>query len=191
VSLGNTAGRWWALAGAAMVVALATGAWWPGEAAPRSPHPTTAEHSMHNEVSGTVWGAVVQAGTITGRVHVHSAGAELDEMADQLAQSVRTQWRREEERRRVNDPFPLPVRWHLAPESLMDHWPNIHHAPPGKNPGPLALTGQLDQIVEVYRRIPSGRLVVLGRKGGTGKGPRSTKERGTSPVPYLVIGEHG
>src|SRR5438067_2159942 len=45
--------------------------------------------------------------------------------ADQLAQAVGAQWRREEEFRRVVDPLPLPVRWHLAPERLTDHWANI------------------------------------------------------------------
>jgi hypothetical protein len=89
----------------------------------------------------------------------------LYEAADQLAQAVGAQWRREEERRRVHDPFPLPVRWHPAPEALIDHWANIRRGSAGVTFGPLALNGQLDRVVDVYQRIPSGRLVVLGRAG--------------------------
>lgn len=99
-----------------------------------------------------------------------STGAEqrIQETADDLAQAVGARWRREEELRRIQDPFPLPVRWEMAPETLMDHWPNICRASAGASAEPLDLTGQLDEIVDIYRRIPSGRLVVLGQ-GGSGK----------------------
>jgi hypothetical protein len=45
-----------------------------------------------------------------------------DSPADQLAQAVGTRWRRAEEQRQIQDPFPLPVQWHQAPEDVMDHW---------------------------------------------------------------------
>lgn len=61
--------------------------------------------------------------------------------------------------------FPLPVRWHHAPEALMDHTANVHRAPAGTTPEPLDLTGELDRIVEIYQLIPSGRLVILGQAG--------------------------
>lgn len=89
----------------------------------------------------------------------------LTETADQLAHAVGARWRREEELRQIQDPFPLPVRWALASEDVTDHWANICRAPAGVLPEPLDLSGQLDQVVDVYRRIPSGRLVVLGRSG--------------------------
>lgn len=85
--------------------------------------------------------------------------------ADQLARAVAGRWRREAEQRQLADPFPLPVGWRPVPERLTDHWANIRRAPAGADPGPLDLTGELERIVEVYRRIPSGRLVVLGRAG--------------------------
>jgi transcriptional regulator with XRE-family HTH domain len=89
----------------------------------------------------------------------------LAEAADDLAHAVRARWLREEEQRRIQDPAPLPVRWQPVAEELTDHWANIRRVPLGDTSGPLDLVGQLDEIVPVYHRIPSGRLVVLGRAG--------------------------
>jgi transcriptional regulator with XRE-family HTH domain len=89
----------------------------------------------------------------------------LAEATDDLAHAVGARWSREEELRRIQDPFPLPVRWQLAPDEVMDHWENIRRVSPGQSATPLDLAGQLPEIAEVYRRIPSGRLVVLGRAG--------------------------
>src|SRR5262245_9362309 len=93
----------------------------------------------------------------------------LADAAEQLAHAAAARWRREEEQRQVQDPFPLPVRWRPAPEELTDHWGNIRRRPDrlpdGDADGPLDLGGQLAEIVDVYRRIPSGRLVLLGRSG--------------------------
>ncbi|MFJ9407300.1 helix-turn-helix domain-containing protein [Streptomyces sp. NPDC101393] len=89
----------------------------------------------------------------------------LADTSEQLAQAVATRWRREEEQRQVHDPYPLPVRWRPVAEELTDHWANIRRLPAGGTHGPLDLSGQLDEIVGVYGRIPSGRLVVLGRSG--------------------------
>jgi hypothetical protein len=47
----------------------------------------------------------------------------------------------------------------------MDHWENIRRVSPGESAEPLDLAGHLPEITDVYRRIPSGRLVVLGRAG--------------------------
>ncbi|GAB3432382.1 helix-turn-helix domain-containing protein [Actinophytocola sediminis] len=104
--------------------------------------------------------------------HVDGAAPEPppadDRLADaayELAHAVRARWQREEEQRRVHDPYPLPVRWRAARTELTDSWANIRRAQAGTAPEALDLTGRLDQIVQVYRRIPSGRLVVLGRAG--------------------------
>ncbi|GAB2813745.1 hypothetical protein GCM10027073_52530 [Streptomyces chlorus] len=90
---------------------------------------------------------------------------ELRESAGRLASRVAAQWRKEERRRNVHDPFPLPVRFRNTGTRLVDHWAKIRDASPGADPGPLALDGSLDQIVTVYRSIPSRRLVVLGAAG--------------------------
>ncbi|WP_102923326.1 helix-turn-helix domain-containing protein [Streptomyces noursei] len=89
----------------------------------------------------------------------------LADVAEQVAQTVAARWQREEEQRQVHDPYPLPVRWRPVVEELTDHWANIRRLPAGGTHGPLDLSGQLDEIVDVYRRLPSGRLVVLGRSG--------------------------
>jgi transcriptional regulator with XRE-family HTH domain len=116
---------------------------------------------------------------------------ELDRAADKLARQVRDRWLREEENRRINDPFPLPLRWELADADLTDHWEGICNAAPGETSGPLPLAADLEKIAETYRMIPSGRLVVLGR-AGSGKtilalrfvlGYLRSRDSSTEPVP--------
>jgi transcriptional regulator with XRE-family HTH domain len=101
--------------------------------------------------------------------HTKPDEPRADPLADavsRLAYAVRTRWREEEEQRKIQDPLPLGVRWQPVGEELTDSWANIRRVP-GKDTDakPLDLAGQLDQIVAVYRRIPSGRLVVLGQAG--------------------------
>ncbi|MGW4384707.1 helix-turn-helix domain-containing protein [Kitasatospora sp. NPDC004531] len=83
----------------------------------------------------------------------------------ELATEVRRRWQREEAQRQVHDPFPLPVRWWPAPAALTDRPENIQRLGPGEPPRRMDLDGDLRSVLEVYRRIPSGRLVVLGRAG--------------------------
>jgi hypothetical protein len=87
----------------------------------------------------------------------------LDAMAEILAISVRAQWEAEEQIRRIHDPFPLPARWANAADYLMDHWQNINSSLDRRTP--IVLDGQGDHLVDTFTRIPSGRLVVLGRAG--------------------------
>lgn len=91
--------------------------------------------------------------------------SEISESADHLARVIAAQLRREEELRRVHDPFPLPVRWRQAPEHLADHWDNICRVPAGMTAATLDLAGAMSDIASVYQRIPSRRAVVLGRAG--------------------------
>ncbi|MFI7672988.1 helix-turn-helix domain-containing protein [Actinophytocola sp. NPDC049390] len=116
----------------------------------------------------------------------------LAEAAEDLAHAVGARWVREEELRRIQDPFPLPVRWEVAPADVMDHWANVRRVLPGESATPLDLAGRLPEIADVYRRIPSGRLVVLGR-AGSGKSVLAarfvldvlrTREHG-DPVPVV------
>jgi hypothetical protein len=86
--------------------------------------------------------------------------------ADELAAAIREQWRAEEGRRRIQDPFPLPVRWTVADPALSDDAVNIFrladetHATDGS-----LLDGSLRDAADVFSRIPSGRLVVIGPPG--------------------------
>ncbi|MGW7434509.1 helix-turn-helix domain-containing protein [Streptomyces sp. NPDC054849] len=89
----------------------------------------------------------------------------LADAAQELATEVRRRWRREEAQRRVHDPFPLPVRWKPAPAVLTDRAENIQRLGPGETPREVDLGGDLRTMAEVYLRIPSGRLVILGRAG--------------------------
>ncbi|MFJ9953484.1 helix-turn-helix domain-containing protein [Kitasatospora sp. NPDC091207] len=93
---------------------------------------------------------------------VHGA---LVDAAQELATEVRRRWRREEAQRRVHDPFPLPVRWQRAPAGLTDRSENIQRLGPGAVARRMDLSGDLRSVAEVYRRISSGRLVILGRAG--------------------------
>jgi transcriptional regulator with XRE-family HTH domain/GTPase SAR1 family protein/MFS family permease len=105
----------------------------------------------------------------------------LAEAAETLKVAVEARWRREEEQRQIHDPVPLPVRWEGAPVELQDSWLNIG--------GEVELPGRLDQVVEVYRRVESRRLVVLGR-AGSGKTVLTTRfvldlVKETGPVPVI------
>lgn len=107
-------------------------------------------------------GHEVPAPGAPARSPVHGA---LADAAQELATEVRRRWRHEEAQRRVHDPFPLPVRWKSAPSALTDHAENIQRLGPGEAPRAVDLDGDLRSMAEVYLRIPSGRLVVLGRAG--------------------------
>ncbi|WP_371493947.1 NACHT domain-containing protein [Kitasatospora sp. NBC_00374] len=117
-------------------------------------------------VNGPLHGAVIQAERIDSvTVFAPSAGVVEDWLARTtglLAAEVGSRLQREEEQRRIRDPFPLPLRWRPAPDGLRDHWATICAK---RDAGPLDLAGELSEVVTVYRRIPSGRLVVLGRAG--------------------------
>ncbi|WP_034592999.1 helix-turn-helix domain-containing protein [Hamadaea tsunoensis] len=88
----------------------------------------------------------------------------LAEAAGQLAQVVSARWQREEEQQRLHDPFPLRVRWRAAPDRLIDFWDSIRKVRED-DADPLDLAGTLDEVAAVHRRVPSGRLVVLGEAG--------------------------
>lgn len=96
--------------------------------------------------------------------------------ADELADAVKGQWESEAGVRKLYDPYPLPVSWGAAPEDLVVDWASIvTAATSGAGPRPDrpdwamtpdALCGTNDDLVDVVlRRVPTGRLVILGRPG--------------------------
>ncbi|MEU8183554.1 NACHT domain-containing protein [Micromonospora sp. NPDC049047] len=101
----------------------------------------------------------------------------LAERQAALRAAVRQQWRVEEALRRVQDPAPIPVRWAPVGAALgvQDHWVNVRVAGPVSGDSghpdrgghePVAVAGRIVEVAEVFRRIPSRRLVVLGAAGG-------------------------
>ncbi|WP_165960766.1 NACHT domain-containing protein [Actinocrispum wychmicini] len=121
-----------------------------------------ADEARANRIEGTFQSPVVQAGTVHGGIHIRT-GPE-DEL-DDLATAVYRQWAVEERIRRVHDPFPIPIRW-TADAELSASWASIHGTPDPPEPVDLGgQTGQVDEIVDVFARVPSGRLVVLGDAG--------------------------
>ncbi|MFI6408163.1 NACHT domain-containing protein [Streptomyces sp. NPDC050548] len=82
--------------------------------------------------------------------------------ADDLASAVQVQWAAEARLRRLQDPAPLNVPWTPVSSPLIDHQGNI---PRVTLPAPRDGGQRLDRIVETFREIPSGRLVVLGEPG--------------------------
>lgn len=88
--------------------------------------------------------------------HLTANERDLLEAAGELADVVRARWQQEEVRRRINDPGPMLVHWRSAGAELTDH------------DAPTDVAGAIEAIASCYRRVPSGRLVVLG-KAGAGK----------------------
>lgn len=89
----------------------------------------------------------------------------LTDLSRQIAEALRVQLSQAEDNFRVNDPIALPIKWHAADPLLFDHWENVRRVVLGVNSEPISLDGQLPDVAAVYRRVPSGRLVILGGPG--------------------------
>jgi NACHT domain len=129
----------------------------------------------------------------------------LADVADQLADRVRDQWEAEVTMRRLNDPYPLPIRWVPADAPLADDWDALVRLAksgagwprsPGPWPtGPGVLAGKDNQLADKLSLVPTGRLVVLGPPGA-GKTMlmvrlvldllQPTRRTSGGPVPVLV-----
>lgn len=121
------------------------------------------------------------------------AGIDLDRVADELAATVASALREEEEHRRITEPVALPVSWRAVSDDRADLAANISRTPVGMEPAVLQVAGRIEQIAAVYGRIPSGRLVVLGEVG-SGKTVLATRlardllaqRQPGQPVPVVV-----
>ncbi|OEJ43163.1 XRE family transcriptional regulator [Streptomyces agglomeratus] len=142
----------------------------PEEAAAPVPASETGSVAPQSQSVAPVPGALRPGEALPGpstsatptRLPVHDTVASA---ARELATEVRRRWRREEAQRRVHDPYPLPVRWEPAPAGLTDRTENIQRLWPGETARELDLEGDLRSVSDVYLRIPSGRLAILGRAG--------------------------
>jgi hypothetical protein len=105
----------------------------------------------------------------------------VEEVLDQWAKTIRTQWGDEYEARTYNDPSlihrDIKASWSAADASLVPSWSTLQElalgagAYPGMEPGkwatgPVALAG-LDQgdLRQILEKVPTGWLVVLGESG--------------------------
>jgi hypothetical protein len=90
-----------------------------------------------------VLAAVVPVGRLVDRARgtLPLSDTTLAKAREDLAKALADGWAEEDRLRRINDPWPLPVRWE----------------------GPLA--GQFDEIGQMYADLPHRRLVILGPAG--------------------------
>jgi hypothetical protein len=99
----------------------------------------------------------------------------LGAIADELAAAIGDQWEREAAVRRLNDPYPLPIRWVPTDSPPSDEWEALvtlassgagWPVPAGTWAAePSELAGAGNQLADVLGRVPTGRLVVLGAPG--------------------------
>lgn len=176
-----------------------------------------AGDETHNEFGGT-GGLVFQGRDYLGDITINQApwsGTELParptrdrtlaQAADDLAFAIKRQWEKEVALRRLNDPYPLPVRWRPAPSGLMETWPSLVRlattgvgrawsaAPSEWASGPEALSGVGGDLVKALAKVPTGRMVVLGAPG-SGKSillvrlvlDMLARRRSGDPVPVLA-----
>lgn len=81
----------------------------------------------------------------------------LEQWAERLSAAVEEQWRAEWRLRRLQDPYPLQVRWSAAEAWLVDAPDEV---------GQAVTAGEgTEGISEVVEAVPSRRLVVLGEPG--------------------------
>ncbi|WP_326592057.1 NACHT domain-containing protein [Streptomyces sp. NBC_01294] len=89
--------------------------------------------------------------------HQASSPEQLDRLAGRLADAVKDEWQEEWRLRRLQDPDPLPVPWALAEPWLSDacgDWDDMVDA-----------GDRWENVAEVFNRVPSRRMVVLGAPG--------------------------
>jgi NACHT domain len=123
----------------------------------------------------TLW-ATWAALRVAERGAAKAEGPGLNEIANNLASRLRSQWQHEAEARGLNDPYPLPVAWTAADAPLagdLDALKTLAASGAGWSApareqwakGLEDLAGGGGELAEVLARVPTGRLVVLGGPG--------------------------
>lgn len=102
---------------------------------------------------------------IDGKPTIPLGDSDLDNAAGQLGDAVYALWLQEEEKRQIHNPRPIALRWSRTVDVLTDQRIVLGSVSPNLGDSQPDIVGKLDQIVEVYQNLPSGRLVILGRAG--------------------------
>lgn len=100
----------------------------------------------------------------------------LGKFAGQLAEALELQWDLEANRRRIFNPYALPVQWSTADSELFTSWQVVvkqASSSPGGLPEvtaawavhPAQLSGGDKDLADVFFRIPTRILVILGEPG--------------------------
>ena len=126
----------------------------------------------------------------TGTTGLAEAAAHRRAAADELVELIRRDPTDEALLRTVDEPYPLPVRWRTAPDRFLPSWRAIGRS---SSAVPVDLAGGNGTLWSCYRRVPSGRLLLLG-PAGSGKSIlalRMARElpvhrEPDTPVPALV-----
>ncbi|MBQ1032139.1 hypothetical protein ABZ388_07900 [Micromonospora parva] len=126
----------------------------------------------------------------TGTAGLTEVAAHRRAAADELVELIRRDPTDEALLRTVDEPYPLPVRWRTAPDRFLPSWRAIGRSSAAV---PVDLAGGNGPLWSCYRRVPSGRLLLLG-PAGSGKSIlalRMARElpvhrEPDAPVPTLV-----
>lgn len=163
----------------------------------------------------TVVGLVTTACTVAGwlwarRQPTQASRSQVERAADELAEQVRQQWERAAAERQLMYPTQIPIRWRWSHRQVTGPVAEATGGAGGTRFVPLsgmvAITAQqlrsgtLNDLLDVYGGLDSGRLIILGGPG-TGKtsaairllldalkrraGLEKTEERARFPVPVL------
>ena len=125
--------------------------------------------------SSSIFGAVSAAAVVVsvlvwlwrrgGAVAAEPTADLVDAAVVALVRAQMEQWTAEETARRVQDPWPLPVRWQVSARAraVMASWASVRGKP---GAGPIRLDGRYDHVTAVFTASGSPRrLVVLGEPG--------------------------
>ncbi|MFD7155303.1 hypothetical protein ACFV9C_11925 [Kribbella sp. NPDC059898] len=139
-----------------------------------------------------IWGVVIILGALSVVADRRASRPQratehnLTKVVDALASDLKEEWTA------ATPGLLIDVKWTRADSpDLIDHWTNVNRS--DNTLPPLAAHGSLNNLAETYRRIPSGRMVVLGGPGA-GKsiavfrcalGLLEGRESG-EPIPYVA-----
>ena len=126
-------------------------------------------------ISGGTLSALYLAWVTYRDSQIKAGDQPLAAVADELAVAVSSQWEQEAAVRRLNDPYPLPIRWVPSEPPVSEEWGVlVALASSGAGwpvpariwaSGPEQLAGSGNQLGDALGRVPTGRLVILGEPG--------------------------